>query len=301
MRQPQLDTDTVVLSSGYGETRASIAALVERLERSLSTGQLELPSLPEVALKIRRSLADDNVSVGEIARLLGADPALAARIVRVANSAMFYRGGRPITSVNAAVSQLGYKMVRNVALSFAAQQVFIGYASRSLRDLVSGIWRHSVHTAVLSHMLARTRTKQNADEAFLAGLLHEVGKLYIVMRAKDAVEELTDDPAFAAVLSAWHPRLGRAVIEAWELSDELAAAVGDHEHCSLAVADPPTLTGVVAVASFLAERSDAACSDPNFHAQLPDLGVLACDKATFDWLIRAADVDVRLLLIAFGV
>ncbi|HUQ51732.1 MAG TPA: HDOD domain-containing protein, partial [Gammaproteobacteria bacterium] len=160
-------TDTVVLGSGYGDARALTAALVAKLERSLGEGRLELPSLPEVAMKIRRALADDNVSVTEIARLLGSDPALAARTLRIANSAMFYRGSRPITSLNGAVSQLGYKMVRNVAMSFAAQQVFIGYNSRQLRDLVSAVWRHSVHAAVISHMLARVRAKLNADEAFL--------------------------------------------------------------------------------------------------------------------------------------
>lgn len=293
------ETDTVVLGQEYGRSRASVAALIEELERSLAARKLELPSLPEVVLKIRRALADEDVSVSEIARVLGTDPALAARILRVANSAMFFRGNKPITSLNAAVSQLGQKMVRNVALSFAAQQAFIGYGSRSVREIVSTIWHHSVHAAVLAHMLARARTKLNPDEAFLAGLLHEVGKLYVLMRAQDGAA-LVDEPAFASVLAAWHPRMGRAVIEAWELSSELAAAVGDHETCSLAVADPPSLAGVVAVANFLAEHSERACNDTEFHAKLPDLGGLALDKPTFDWLIRAADVDVRLLTIAFG-
>jgi HD-like signal output (HDOD) protein len=300
MRQrPLEETDTVVLDQEYGESRASVASLVGELERSLAERTLELPSLPEVVLKIRSTLADENVSVSEIARVLGTDPALAARILRVANSAMFYRGNRPITSLNAAVSQLGQKMVRNVALSFAAQQVFIGYGSRSVRELVSAIWQHSVHTAVIAHMLARARTKLNPDEAFLAGLLHEVGKLYVLLRAQDAAA-LADEPAFASVLAAWHPRMGRAVIEAWELSSDLALAVGEHESCSLAIAAPARLVGVVAVANFLAERSEEACNDADFHAKLPDVGVLALDKPTFDWLIRAADVDVRLLTIAFG-
>jgi HD-like signal output (HDOD) protein len=301
MKQQTKETDTVVLSSHYHDARALTAALVETLERSLAGGQLDLPSLPEVALKIRRALADDNVSVSEIARLLGSDPALAARTLRIANSAMFYRGSRPITSLNGAVSQLGYKMVRNVALSFAAQQVFLGYSSRQLRDLVSAIWRHSVHAAVVAHMLARVRTKLNADEAFLAGLLHEIGKLYILMQAKDSVEVLAADGGFQSVLAAWHPRLGRAVIEAWELSPELAAAVGDHQACSLAAPEPPTMTAVVAVANYLVDHSEAACADEEFHAKVPDLGSLSMDKATLAWLIRAADVDVRLLSIAFGV
>jgi HD-like signal output (HDOD) protein len=277
------------------------AALVENLERSLAGGKLQLPSLPEVALKIRHALADENVSVGEIARLLGSDPALAARTLRIANSAMFYRGSRPITSLSGAVSQLGQKMVRNVALSFAAQQVFLGYGNRHLRDLVGAVWRHSVHCAVIGHMLARVRTKLNADEAFLAGLLHEIGKLYIFMRAKDDVEVLAADPGYQSVLAAWHPRLGRAVIEAWELSPELAAAVGDHQNCSLTAPEPPTMTAVVAVANYLVDHSEAACADAEFHSKVPDLGSLSLDKPTFDWLIRAADVDVRILGIAFGV
>jgi HD-like signal output (HDOD) protein len=295
------ETDTVILGSGYNDARALTATLVNKLEQSLAGGSLELPSLPEVALKIRRALADENVSVTEIARLLGSDPALAARTLRIANSAMFYRGSRPITSLNGAVSQLGYKMVRNVALSFAAQQAFIGYGSRSLRDIVGAVWRHSVHTAVIAHMLARVRTTLNSDEAFLAGLLHELGKLYILMHVKDDVDLLASDPGFQSVLAGWHPRLGRAVMEAWELSPDLAAAVGDHESCSLTAPDPPTMTSVVAVANYLVEHSDAACADAEFHSKVPDLGALSLDKATFHWVIRAADVDVRLLSIAFGV
>jgi HD-like signal output (HDOD) protein len=301
MRQHLQPTDTVVLSNDYREARSLLEALVAKLERALALRHLELPSLPEVVLKIRRALADETVSVSEITRLLGADPALAARTLRIANSALFYRGNRPITSLNAAVAQLGHKMVRNVALSFAAQQVFLGYGSRPLRDLVSNVWAHSIHTAVIAHTLARVAGKLNPDEAFLAGLLHEVGKLYILMQVKDAAPVLAPDAAFQSVVCEWHARLGRAVIETWHLPDELAAAVGDHENCSLAAAHPPTLTAVVAVANYLAEHSEAACADPEFHGKLPNLGALGMDKRTFDWLIRAADVDVRLLTIAFGV
>jgi HD-like signal output (HDOD) protein len=300
-RQQHQTTDTVVLSTGYHEVRTATAALIERLERSLAERSLELPSLPEVALKIRRALADENVSFGEIVRLLGTDPALAARILKVSNSALFFRGSQPITNLHNAVAQLGYRMVRNVALSFAAQQVFIGYGSRELRDHISAVWRHSIHAAALAHMLARVRGTVDPDEAFLAGLLHEVGKLYILLRVKEHADVLADVAAFESVLAAWHPRLGRAVFEAWELSEELATAVGDHEACGLEAPEPPTLTAVLAVANYFAEHSEAACNQQDFYAKLPNLGALALDKATFDWLIRSADVDVRLLALAFGV
>ena len=300
--KPNLETsDTVVLDSDYHEARSVMEALVAKLETALDRRNLELPSLPEVALKIRRALSNDDVSTKEIARLLGTDPALAARTLRVANSAMFYRGNAPITSLSAAVSQLGQKMVRNVALSLAAQQVFVGYGSRPLRDLVSGVWSHSIHAAVIAHALARVRTALNPDEAFLAGLLHEVGKLYILMRAKDIGPAPQVDAALTSVLGGWHARVGRAVIETWELPAELAVAVGEHESVSLEARDPPTLTAVLAVANYLAEHSEAACADPEFHSKAPSFGTLDMDKRAFDWLVRSADVDVRLLAIAFGV
>ena len=295
------DTDTVILHSGYAEARARTETLVGEFDRSIAARQLELPSLPEVVLKIRSALADENVSLAEITRLLGTDPALAARVLRTANSAMFYRGSRPIVDLRTAVSRLGYHMVRNVSLSFAAQQVFIGYSTRQLRDCVSGVWQHCVHTAVIAHMLARVRTRQNPDEAFLAGLLHEVGKLYILMRVKDDIERLNDEPAFRAVVAAWHPRLGQAVIDVWQLSADLAVAVGEHEQCGLEASDPSSLTQLLAVANYLAENGERACQDSQFHSKVPALGSLAMDKRTFDWLVRTADVDVRLLMLAFGI
>ncbi len=299
-RIQQLATDTVVLGADYAEERALIAGFVAELGESLERKQLQLPSLPEVALKIRKALAQKDVSVSEVTRLLGADPALAARILRTANSALFYRGSKPITDLHNAVQQLGFSMVRNVSLSYAAQQVFIGYGSAQVREHMSAIWEHSVRTAVLAQMLARVRTKLNSDEAFLAGLLHEVGKLYILMRVKSKPEVLAATAAFASVLAEWHARLGRAVIEEWELAGELAAAVGEHETCALAAEGEQTLTPVVAVANWLAENTEAACSDEEFHSKVPNFGTLAVDKPTFDWLIRAADVDVRLLMLAFG-
>jgi HD-like signal output (HDOD) protein len=301
MKQAVSTDDTVRLATDFSQARSSTAALVEELGRSLAAGNLRLPSLPEVALKIRRALADENVSIGEVSRLIGTDPALAARVLRTANSALFYRGSKPITSVHGAVSQLGYRMVRNVALSFAAQQVFIGYGSEHLRSYLTSIWQHSVHTAALAHMLARVRTRLNPDEAFLAGLLHEVGKLYISLRAKENAEVLASEQAFESVLAEWHPRLGRAVIETWALPADLAQAVGEHQACGLEAPEPPTLTHVLAVANYLAEHSEMAVNDEQFHAKAPSLGSLSMDKPTFDWLIRAGDVDIRLLLLAFGV
>lgn len=294
-------TDTIILGGDYGKARAAVSQLVAELDRSLANHRLELPSLPEVALKIRKALSDESVSTREIVRLIGSDPAVAARVLKVANSALFYRGTTPITSLHGAVALLGQRMVRNVALSFAAQQVLIGYSSRELHSYVTGVWQHSVHVAALAHMLAQARTAIEPDEAFLAGLLHEVGKLYILMRAREHKEVLLSEAAFRSVLAEWHPRVGEAVIEAWQLPAELAAAVGEHQSCGLEAPEPPAVTHVIAVANYLAEISEAAAEEGNFYAKAPSFGSLSLDEPTFDWLIRAGDLDIRLLMSAFGV
>jgi HD-like signal output (HDOD) protein len=131
--------------------------------------------------------------------------------------------------------------------------------------------------------------------------LHEIGKLYILMRAKDRVELLSAEEAFASVLASYHPRVGRAVCKAWELPDELALAVGDHQSLSLAAPAPPTLTHVVAVANYVVEHTALAQADPEFHKKLPDFGALAMDQQTFEWLVRAGEVDIKMLMVAFGV
>jgi HD-like signal output (HDOD) protein len=121
------------------------------------------------------------------------------------------------------------------------------------------------------------------------------------MRVQDNIEKVSSEAAFQSVVDEWHPRIGRAVIQSWMLPTELADAVGEHQACALEAPEPPRLVHVVAVANYLAEHSEAACADENYFDKAPGLGSLAMDKPTFDWLVRAGDVDVRLLMIAFGV
>lgn len=291
------DTDTVVLDGRCAESRDEALSLMAELERSVASKELKLPSLPDVVLRIRDQLADENVPLGEIVELVGTDPALSARLMQTANSALFFRGNGPVTTLHMAVARLGFRMVRNVALSLAAQQIFIGYETRAIHEPLSIVWKHSVHVAALAHRLARLKTDVNPEEAFLAGLLHEVGNLYILMQCKDR-PELVASEAFQGVVAQWHGRVGQVVIETWGLAPELAAAVAGHETEPLAVAEPVTMTALVAVANFLAEH--VAARDGASLADCPPLGALTLDEDTFGWLLKAGDVDIKMLMLAFG-
>jgi HD-like signal output (HDOD) protein len=288
-------TDTVVLSDDYAAVRSAAEAFAAELEASLTEDGIDLPSLPEVALKIRDALARDDTDIERVAELAGGDPALAAKLLKVANCALFHRGTQPVRDLRSAVVRLGLRMVRNVAMSIAAQQVFIGYGSKAIRPRLAEVWQHSVHVATLAHLLSAASDDILPEEAFLAGLLHEVGTLYILLRAKDHDALFANTEAFDAVLLAWKARMGAGIAAHWRFPDPLVAAVGEHDAVSLAAGPQPSLTEIVAVSNYLAERISAADNPAALLDDLPDLGTLALDPDMLEQLIAASSDDLKAL------
>ena len=288
-------TDTVILRDPYYETRSAATNFVAELEATLSGDGVELPSLPTVALSIREALAQENVAIDRVTGLIGSDPALAARLLKVANCALFHPGTKPIMDLRTAVMRLGLKMVRNLSLSIAAQQVFLGYSTRAIAPYVGEIWQHSIHVATLAHLLTTQAPEVSDEEAFLAGLLHEVGKLYILIRAKDHSELFRDAHAFRAVLGDCQARVGAAIMRAWEFPEPLITAVSEHERSSLECSKPITLTDIVAVANHLAESFESATDGNMLVESLPNFGALNLDRETIVWMISASATDAQYL------
>lgn len=251
-------------------------SFVKELAADLESGKLRLPSLPEVVIRARRALTDEDSSREHVVRVLGSDPVLAARVVRRANSAQYYRCAEPVNGLPSAVQRIGYQGVLNIAMSMALEQLFHGQVPESIRPYLKSEWQHSTRIAALSHILAARVTTVNPDEAFLTGLLHGIGRLCILMRAQDNPELLADTDAFRLILQAWHPEVGAAVIRYWEFSDEMVSAILDYETCKPDSADTADLTVVVAVASRLADCLNPVPPDGT-HAPLPTCPALNLD------------------------
>ncbi len=229
---------------------------VQQLARDLSGGSFELPPFPGIALRVREALADPDVSVEKVARLVLSEPILAARLLRIANSALMRRGSVEITDVRVVISRLGFAMVRNVAVMEAIDTAFPLPASGSLRAHIEDTRQRSVRVAVLSYLLASklARGSVRADDAMLAGLLHAIGCFYILTRV-DAFPALFGHPdALDELLAQWYPGVGRAIVGSWGFPESFAAAVDEHtlldrEHCG-----KPDLADVVLAAHLLAQR-----------------------------------------------
>jgi len=187
--------------------------LTARIQTDYEAGDLPLPSFPEVAVRIREAVADADKGVGEVARLVQLDPAIAAGVMQAANSALF-SGMAPAPSCQAAVARLGLNGVRDVVTALALRNTF-HTASPELAVRMKRLWAHSVQVAALSRVLASVGPDFDPDRALLAGLVHDIGLLPLFGYA-EAFPELATQPAlFDGLAARLRGRLGALTLRQW--------------------------------------------------------------------------------------
>ncbi|MFM2287623.1 MAG: hypothetical protein RL684_766 [Pseudomonadota bacterium] len=224
---------------------------VNLLAADLSAGNLELPSYPKAALQLQRLLADDNADSARIIRILGAEPVLAARILRMANSAALNPAGRTVSELREAVSRLGFDALRSAAVGFAVAQLRKAAAYQGIEMQLDALWRDCNAVAATCYVIARGTRRFSADTALLCGLVSGIGKLYILTRAKDHPALLADPATYDHIINDWHATIARAVLETWSMSDEIVQAVQNAGTVANDVRSAPSLADVLSVAQTL--------------------------------------------------
>jgi HD-like signal output (HDOD) protein len=214
------------------EDRAAALQFLGGLAAEVSGGNVNLPCFPDVVIRIRKALADPDARLNETVKIVGAEPRLAARLLQAANSAAFNHSGKPLTDLRAAVTRLGQRAVQSSAMAFAVQQMRLAPALRTIAKPLNILWEESIAVASICQVIAR-RTHVSPDEAFLTGLLHGIGRLYIMVRAVGKSTRLNDAQFFLEMVESWHPAIGKAVLENWGFAEAMSDAVGlqgDYEH-----------------------------------------------------------------------
>lgn len=177
-----------------------VKEVLTRLAESAGTGELIFPTTAEMALKVQRILDDPECSVDQLAKLVQADPLLAARVVAIANSVVYNRSGRSVSDIKSAVSRVGFKTLRVLAASVVVRQMEGMARTEAHRQMAIRLWEHTAHVAALAHVIARRVTRQDPDTAFFAGIVHEVGGFFLISRAYE-FPGLLDGPD--GTLVAW--------------------------------------------------------------------------------------------------
>jgi HD-like signal output (HDOD) protein len=212
-------------SAGSEDARAAALRFLASLAAELSSGTVDLPCFPDVVIRIRNALADPRNTTGRTVTIIGAEPRLTARLLQTANSAAFNVSGKSTADLKIAITRLGHQLVQSAVMAFAVQQMKDEYSLRSIAKQLSDLWKESITVASICQVLAR-RTKVGPDEAFLTGLLHGIGRLYIMVRAVGEPQRFGDDDAWLDLISGWHPAIGKSVLENWGFEGGMPEAVG---------------------------------------------------------------------------
>ena len=206
----------------------NVDALVKEILDDLKANRLKLPTLPQVALKINDVISKPDANAKNVAKVVNADTALSVRIIQVANSPLV-RGASAVDNVQSAVTRMGMGMVRNIVTSFLVRQLFHSKHD-NLKIRVGKLWNHSVHVAAISHVLATQHTSLKADEAMLAGVIHDIGKLPIIAKADDNPSLANNEEVLDKLLDKLHIPLGKVIVHTWGFAPAIVDAVAEHEN-----------------------------------------------------------------------
>ncbi len=201
---------------------------VKEVIADLKKGTLKLPTLPDVAMRVRQAIDDENSTSSDIAAVISSDTALSARLILMANSAMM-RGQTEIEDLNQVVSRLGLKMIRDLVTSIVMKQMFVSKSPATEKRLRRA-WEHSTSVAAICHVLAAQYTKLQPEQAMLAGLVHDIGALPIITKAEKFPELLENEEVLEKIISKLHTTLGRIILTAWGFPDELIQVASEHEN-----------------------------------------------------------------------
>ena len=238
-----------------------------------------MPQLPVTVSKVREICDNPKTSPMDLNQVISLDPVLMGKVMRLINSA-YYSLPNQITSLVRAIIMLGINTVKNLALSTAVLSA-LGKASDFQALNMEGFWRHSIAVGVTAKLIA---AKRNVDvklreEYFIAGLLHDVGKIPLNNRmAKEYVQavSLTDRehiPLYQSeerLLSVHHAAVGKMIVENWRLGENLADAVSSHHHLDAYAGKHRELVLTVAIANLFSNTYELGFSGDRYPENIPD-------------------------------
>ncbi len=223
-----------------------IEAFLEEVKDAVTTERLLLPSLPDVALKIKEECEKDDTSAEKIARVISQDPAMSVRLLQTANSSL-YRTRNSTDNIQMAITKLGLKLVRDLIVSLSMKQLYEA-SNDIIAERFRELWLASTKTAAMARLLAVNHTELDPEQAMLAGLVHNIGALPIILMAEED-DDLFDNPeALYLVLKKMQGEVGAYIFRNWHFPQYMVDVAEQCYNFRRHHPGPPDYVDVVQVA-----------------------------------------------------
>ncbi len=222
--EPKKDFSEVSISS-YKSIDDADEGIVKEIHEEFYHDEFDLPSMPEVALKINQAVQDESLDIQKIADVIQTDPMISARAVQVANSAM-YATSQPVQTIKRAVQRIGLRAMRTIVMSVTLRNL---YAPQSplIKKRMQIYYQHSIRVGVICHVLTKKIKGLDPEQAFLAGLLHDIGIVPLLIRA-DKHDEIKDNAELLdKIIHDLKTKVGAMLLKQWGFEQELIT-VAEH-------------------------------------------------------------------------
>jgi signal transduction histidine kinase/HD-like signal output (HDOD) protein len=262
-----------------------------------------IPTLPHILLQLIKTCNEDNGSLKDVSKIIEKDTALSTRILRLVNSAYYARRDR-ISSVDGAVGFLGSNAIKNIAICSSVHEVFQTVKSNKGFNLKQ-FWWHALRCAVLAKLIARNRNFHNPDEAFLSGMLHDIGKIILWVNFPQPYSDLLEMHkgrpemmlAGESQFGANHAEIGAWLLDRWNFQSFIADAVRYHHHSQSRIRDALPLVKFIYVANALCKNSGRHVIEGLGAAQ----EIFGFTPAVVKDLLSQADVELKAVAESLGI
>ncbi len=281
------NTAGTTLAAGTSGLERLTQRVLDLVRKDLAADRLVLPSLPDMALRLRPLLDSPKATASKVTRVIGKDPALSARLLRVANSAYYPRGGM-VRDLRSAVVRLGNRLVRHLSQLLMIAQLYDVKAHPAIKPHLVDLWQHSTLVATISELLASRHPHLSAEEAQLAGLVHDIGVLPILVRVEKMPQILSERRVLEPIVNSLHTQIGRKILELWRFPRELMEVAAEHENLSRENLGLPDYVDVVTAANLMSHMgSEHRLADVDWST-VPAMELLELQREDAEDILRYA-------------
>jgi HD-like signal output (HDOD) protein len=220
--------------------------LMYKLYQEYMNGELKLASLPELAIRVRKAVQNQQKTANDIATIIQSDPAITGQLIKISNSPL-YRTDATIMDCQTAIARIGLENTRDIVTSLSIRQLFKPKTKLVARQM-SSLWKHSTQVAAIASVIANMLPAMKPDRALLAGLIHDIGILAILSYAEQFPRLLKSPDMLQQTINNLRGHMGALVLRNWSMPSDLVTVTLEVENWTRNSEHGPDLCDVVQVA-----------------------------------------------------